>query len=214
MTASGFWVVAALSSQTSGRPFTCSRRIGKSRLMTCGSKSRFPRPMFGTSSGLNSNEWSCGSAVSLFPWVAEYAGTAEDGTFPCTSASRGGVSRNSGTECTPGTPGKEKMSLWPGKDGATARGEGSASRKKYADAPGTAGVEAEAKASGRSGVASVSVAGTAPSSASVRVGVGDGKAELVDWDDMSGKLEKVKSSLTEGYAVAEVEKAGDSRSRK
>jgi len=106
------------------------------------------------------------------------------------------------------------MSLWPGNDGATASGEGSASRKKYADAPGTAGVEAEAKASGLSGVASVSVAGTAPSSASVRVGVGDGKAELVDWGDMSGKRENVKSSLTEGYAVAEVEKAGDSRSRK
>ena len=33
MTAFGFCVVAALSSQTSGRPFTCSTRIGKSRRM-------------------------------------------------------------------------------------------------------------------------------------------------------------------------------------
>ncbi len=40
MTAYGFCVVAALSSQTSSRPFTRSRRIGKSRLTACGSRCR------------------------------------------------------------------------------------------------------------------------------------------------------------------------------
>ena len=38
MTARGFCVVAALSSQTSGRPCTRSARIGKSRRMACTSK--------------------------------------------------------------------------------------------------------------------------------------------------------------------------------
>ena len=37
MTALGFCVVAALSSHTSGRPFTRSCRIGKSRRMKCAS---------------------------------------------------------------------------------------------------------------------------------------------------------------------------------
>ena len=38
MTARGFCVVAALSSQTSRRPWTRSSRMGKSRLMLSGSK--------------------------------------------------------------------------------------------------------------------------------------------------------------------------------
>src|ERR1035438_5720659 len=46
MTLWGFWVVAALSSQTSGRPFTISRRIGKSRRTASTSKSSEDRFKF------------------------------------------------------------------------------------------------------------------------------------------------------------------------
>ena len=56
MTALGFCVVAALSSHTSGRPFTCSCRMGKSRRMNCGSNGRAETATSGTRSGRNSKD--------------------------------------------------------------------------------------------------------------------------------------------------------------
>ena len=47
MTAFGFWVVAALSSQTSGLPWTRSERMGKSRRTARGSKGRMAKPRSG-----------------------------------------------------------------------------------------------------------------------------------------------------------------------
>src|ERR1700722_3281254 len=63
MTTCGFCVVAALSSQTSGRPFTRSRKIGKSFLMVFGSNWRIGAARSGTSSGWKSVTPIAGAAV-------------------------------------------------------------------------------------------------------------------------------------------------------
>src|SRR5688500_4547630 len=65
MTACGFWVVAALSSQTKGLPYTRSRRIGNSWRMACASKpepSERSSPRWGGRCGASSDVVDVGNA--------------------------------------------------------------------------------------------------------------------------------------------------------
>src|SRR5580698_5816461 len=137
MTAFGFWVVAALSSQISGRPCTRSSRIGKSRRRSLASSGRLASPRScGTTSGRNSNASSCEiadvvSRTFWVPWgvpISAPARLPEAGTFGSAlalprSASVGGTPGveegnpgTAGADCTLGTPGKENKSLDAGKD--------------------------------------------------------------------------------------------------
>ena len=137
MTAFGFCVVAALSSQISGRPCTRSSRIGKSRRMSLASSGRFATPKSsGTTSGRNSYAPCRGAAVVSAavcvplsgaavsdPATSPNAGTLECGVALRRSASVDGGAEveegNAGTpgaDCAPGTPGKENSSLNDGSD--------------------------------------------------------------------------------------------------
>src|SRR5208282_462689 len=140
MTAFGFCVVAALSSQISGRPCTRSSRIGKSRRTRLASSGRFEVPRSnGTRLGRNSSASSrevagevsapfCGfkgeGATSVAVMMPE-AGTTGSGVAVRKSASVDGADGievgNAGTpgaDCMPGTPGKENNSLNDGSDDA------------------------------------------------------------------------------------------------
>src|ERR1700723_2221001 len=136
MTALGFCVVAALSSQTSGRPCTRVSRIGKSRRMSLASSGRLEAPRScGTTSGRNSNAPSpevtdlvsagffVPRGVISVPVILPEAGTFGSGVALRRSASVDGIAGVeqgnpgiAGADCTPGTPGKENKSLNDGSD--------------------------------------------------------------------------------------------------
>src|ERR1700681_3345850 len=143
MTALGFCVVAALSSHTSGRPFTCSCRMGKSRRMNCGSNGRVDTATSGTKSGRNSKDemLSGGAAVG---GAFSPAGTNEGvpGTVGSEAASGrarrllggdDGIPGAPGIDCMPGTPGRENIPAASGNDGVTASGAALSKSRKYAE---------------------------------------------------------------------------------
>src|SRR6266853_3958924 len=143
MTALGFCVVAALSSHTSGRPFTCSCRMGKSRRMNCGLNGRADTATSGTRSGRNSKDaiLSGGAAVAGAP---SPPGTNDDipGTVGTEAASGragkllggdDGIPGAPGIDCMPGTPGRENTPATSGNDGVTASGAALSKSRKYAE---------------------------------------------------------------------------------
>src|SRR6266478_3500103 len=143
MTALGFCVVAALSSHTSGRPFTCSCRMGKSRRMNCGSNGRAETATSGTRSGRNSKDamLSGGAAAA---GAFSPPGTNDDapGTVGTEAASgrartllggADGIPGTPGIDCMPGTPGRENIPATSGNDGVRASGAALSKSRKYAE---------------------------------------------------------------------------------
>src|ERR1700674_311444 len=130
MTAFGFCVVAALSSQTSCRPCTRSSRIGKSRRINRASSGLLAVPRSGITSGRNSN-CEAGGTVVLVDALAGRAVSADgiavlgiEVRSACVGIAVGtgdGRMGMPGGDCTPGTPEKENNSLNDGSD-ATALG--------------------------------------------------------------------------------------------
>jgi hypothetical protein len=141
MTAFGFWVVAALSSQISGRPLTRSCRMGKSWRINRGSSGRLAMPSSaGARSGLNSTdstpggrEVDCDAALSALGLPDEPGIGEATGGVPGNAVGRvrksvsvtefagtglagidEGRTGKPGGDCTPGTPGKENSSLMVG----------------------------------------------------------------------------------------------------
>src|SRR5208337_2796351 len=137
MTAFGFWVVAALSSQISGRPLTRSWRMGKSWRIKRGSSGRLATPSSaGATSGLNSTDSTPGGRDVVCDVALSVSGKLPD--EPGIGAATGGVPGNAvnrvrksvsvagfagidegsagapGGDWTPGTPGKENSSVMVG----------------------------------------------------------------------------------------------------
>src|SRR5580698_841980 len=139
MTAFGFCVVAALSSQISGRPFTSSCRMGKSLRINRGSSGRLATPKSaGSKSGRNSKDsptpvLEAGLGSTRFPpggsmedpGIAGVStpGICDDGCASIASDGFVGIddgrTGTPGGDCTPGTPGSENISLADGKFVAT-----------------------------------------------------------------------------------------------
>src|ERR1035438_2559964 len=88
MTLWGFWVVAALSSQTSGRPFTISRRIGKSRRTASTSKSSEARFKFAGSGRAHRNLEGVRKCLLHAVWQAQGQGCAPGALGVCIGSDR------------------------------------------------------------------------------------------------------------------------------
>src|SRR5579883_2337011 len=97
MTTWGFCVVAALSSQTSGRPWTRSRKIGKSFLMVAPSNGSSEARTSGTSSGRNSEGEGADEGAAAAPSATEVGGS--EGTALAQPG------KDSGTDGRLGSPG-------------------------------------------------------------------------------------------------------------
>lgn len=141
MTAFGFCVVAALSSQINWRPWTRSCRMGKSCRIKRGSSGRLDNPKSGTTSGRNSTNPAspaegakgCPASVAcVLPGIAGCETRGKCGVNP-DDPGTAGIAPNSlsggalvgadegsigtpGADCAPGTPWNENKLLTEGND--------------------------------------------------------------------------------------------------